>query len=82
MTELKQCPFCGNKPYFKQFSTAYSDSSKSAEFKIHCDTCGYDFGKLYTFKIEFDLESDNGVKVVSDGRLDAAAAWNRRADNG
>ena len=78
---LKPCPFCGNKPYFKKISTAYSDSSKATEFKIHCDTCGYDYGKLYKFQIEFDLERDGGVKVVSDGRLAAAVEWNRRADD-
>ena len=79
--ELKPCPFCGKMPCFKIFSTAYSDSSKACEFKIHCEMCGYDFGKMYTLKIEFDLERDNGVKVVSDGRLAAAVEWNKRNDN-
>lgn len=82
MVKLKPCPFCGNKPYFKRISTVYSNSSKATEFKIRCDTCGYDYGKLYMLKIEFDLESDNGVKIVKDGRLAAAVEWNRRADNG
>lgn len=82
MAELKPCPFCGTKPRFKIISTVFSNSTKAAEFKICCEKCGYDFGELHSFEMQFDLESDIGVKIVKDGRIECAEAWNRRADNG
>ena len=80
--ELKPCPFCGTKPRFKLTSTIFSNYTKAVEFKIGCEKCGYEFEKLHRFEIQFDLESDSGIKIVEDSRIECAEAWNRRADNG
>ncbi len=76
--KLKPCPFCGSVPHLKQKSNCYTDTSKAAEFSIYCQGCGIELPKKFTFKIEFDLESTSGIRVIEDERPKAVEAWNRR----
>lgn len=80
--ELKPCPFCGAVPHYKHKSNCLTDTSKGAEFTIYCQGCGIEFPKKFIYKIEFDLESTSGIKILEDERPKAIEAWNRRAENG
>lgn len=79
--KLSPCPFCGSVPHFKQKSNCCTNTSKVAEFIVYCQGCGIEFPQKFTFKIEFDLESIGGIKVLEDERPKAVEAWNRRAKN-
>lgn len=79
---LEPCPFCGTVPHFKHLSNILRDRSKAVEFTPSCHGCGIQFPDKFKFEIEFDLESESGIKVICDERQEATEKWNRRADNG
>ena len=77
--ELKSCPFCGNKPVFFAKANCVNAQRKAIEFVVRCENCEFQYGKIHKIEIEFDLHSESGIIIINDGRIQAAEAWNRRA---
>ena len=80
MTELKPCPFCGGKAYFKILSKTYGNRKEGIDFKVKCKKCGVEANQVYFFEIEFCPETELGIKVIEDEREEAIADWNRRGE--
>lgn len=38
MTELKNCPFCGNKPFLQNGNNQFPHTKY--QYKVHCGFCG------------------------------------------
>ncbi len=68
MTELKPCPFCGERPMTRV--TVYQNI---VSFKIRCCGCGV------TNAVAVEL-CDSDFSVIYDGLQKAVALWNRRAE--
>lgn len=79
-TKLKPCPFCGGEAQFKTISNKSGNQSVGFEFEISCVKCGIMLPKRYS--IEFQLSNSGEIKPITDHRMTATEAWNRRADNG
>jgi Lar family restriction alleviation protein len=78
MTKIKLCPFCGTKPYFKIRTKTTSGEIEGVEFVMSCAKCDYNYGKRYKYEIVFNLDCDDGLRVVTDKRDEAIEEWNRR----
>ena len=67
--ELKPCPFCGGEAYIFETPTYHT---RSHPYSIRCNLCDLFFG----------WDADRGkCGGLYETREEAAAAWNRRADD-
>ena len=78
--KLKPCPFCGSEAQFKTISNKSGNQSVGFEFEISCVKCGVMLPKRDS--VEFQLSNSGVIKPITDHRMTALEAWNRRADNG
>lgn len=76
--KLKPCPFCGGEAKFKTISNACGHQFVTIEFEISCEKCGVSFPKRYRIEIQLN---ECGSITMNDYRMEAAEAWNRRADD-
>ena len=81
MTELKKCPFCGDKAHFEQTRYGTDNGSVVLGFQIRCIKCGATAPKADGY-IAFMLTGLGDINAYHDDRDKACEAWNRRADNG
>lgn len=87
MLELKPCPFCGNKAILRHSGLCVKGSNasdRSGDFftlwTAMCTYCGTAKGKYRTDFI-FDGSGELVIHGESDGKKEAAEAWNRRASD-
>ncbi len=73
---LRACPFCGGKAYFKKVTEGTRGDIKTFSFETACAECGIVSPKIY--KIEVDLDHRGGLKMVLDERDKAVKDWNGR----
>lgn len=76
---LKPCPFCGSEAIFWTVSNKATNSSAGVQFKIKCEKCGTEYPKIY--ECEMYLDTDGNISTGKDERAQAAADWNKRADD-
>ena len=77
--KLKPCPFCGGEAQFITESYKSSHYDAGFNFTIQCQGCYTRLPQEYSLSVKLDAEGC--IIITGDGRKDAAAAWNRRADN-
>ena len=77
--KLKPCPFCGGEAQFITKSYKSSHYDAGFNFTIQCQGCYTRLPQEYSLSVKLDAEGY--IIITGDGRKDAAAAWNRRADN-
>lgn len=76
--ELTPCPFCKGKAEVELLSTGFGALGYSDTWQVKCLKCGATFGQ--PFESAFHREDDGTVVFTMDGRADAIAAWNTRAE--
>ncbi len=79
MTELKPCPFCGEKAYIKEYANGHKNKGNTREFvanyEVGCKSCGIHFN----YESRFVLE--NGQPKFSQNGYDKCVeVWNRRVN--
>lgn len=67
--ELKPCPFCGGEPEITEVIDRTPRNLEPVGFGVKCDQCGIIVAKI-----------DCGVTDWFETDEEAAAAWNRRAE--
>lgn len=73
---LRACPFCGGKAYFKKITEGTRGDIKTFSFETACAECGIVSPKIYKMEIDFDRQG--GLEMVLDERDEAVKDWNRR----
>lgn len=81
MIELKPCPFCGGEAKFLVKTYKERGVERGYSFGIYCTKCDLVLPRT-NYSVEFQLNADGEIEMITDERLLAAEAWNRRADNG
>lgn len=76
MEELKKCPFCGEKAYFRTDANGYQKENRMFSFHIECRSCKLAFPKA--FELEFSLNENGELQFSKDERDKAVHEWNRR----
>lgn len=81
MEKLKPCPFCGEEVSIEQTRHGTAPN-KCVEFgfEIRCKKCGATLSAAYG-EIVMKLSAQGDIIFDKDGREQAIAAWNTRADN-
>lgn len=76
VTELKNCPFCGEIAHFREISNAFQNNFRTVKFQVECAKCHVSIPKLYELEIFFN---ENGeIKMPKDEREKAIEEWNSR----
>lgn len=82
--KLKLCPFCGGEAAMIA-NTVCADAargeSRAWEFGIMCLDCNISLPRR-NYRLSVKLDKCGEIVVLQDDREEAAALWNRRADNG
>jgi len=74
MSELKNCPFCGDTAALDTFAKLGNGGCDLYTWQIICAKC-----KIQTPIFEDSAIRDKGgIRLIEDGRLKAITAWNRR----
>lgn len=79
MTNLKPCPFCGNKVELEVKSFGYGKDYHEHCMVIRCDFCGFEFPKKsITIRANWDASE---FKYANDMTKinEAVELWNKRA---
>lgn len=75
MTELKKCPFCGEKAEITECAPGHDNHEFTKDYIIGCPSC-----KVYFIKTT-RLRLEEGQPVfIANGYQEAIEAWNRRAE--
>lgn len=77
MTELKCCPFCGGEAHVKMKCFHYSSYSWGDDWYVECGECGIIGSPCKTMIVR---KNTGELVIESDGRADAIAKWNARAE--
>lgn len=82
VSDVKKCPWCGNKPGFIVESCGSSREGLYWNLILRCNTCN-NHGPYPRFKIMGQLIGERNVFVLKgqDELKHALDAWNRRADD-
>jgi len=77
---LKSCPFCGSKAYFKTISSVSNASNRGVgyEFKIACNNHDCRVSTPKTYKIGMKLNEVGEINIYCDERIKAVEDWNAR----
>lgn len=76
MYDLKRCPFCGGKPFFRVYRSNSSSAKVGFDFTITCGKCKVELPD--SFGVSMDLNNDGEITILADGRDAAVKAWNNR----
>lgn len=76
MEELKKCPFCGGKAYFRTTSTGSHAETRKISFWIECRDCRVSIPK--TYELEVRMNENGEIETLSDEREKAVQTWNNR----
>ena len=79
--ELKPCPFCGGRAIVVQTTYGTSDGSARLGFEIRCVRCSAKAPSSHGMVL-VKLDDNGELRAWKDDRIEAMAAWNRRADDG
>lgn len=75
-SELKPCPFCGEKAYIKRINYGHNSCGRFVEtYAIGCTSCKIRFTK----DSEFTMEYGAHPVIRKNGYEECVNAWNRRA---
>ena len=77
MTELKRCPFCGEKAEFFIDDVMSMYVTKSIKVGIRCSKCYASILSNY-FETNVFVDDNGDVQSISDGEEKAIEAWNKR----
>lgn len=78
MTNLKPCPFCGNKVELEVKSYAYGKDYHGHSMVIRCNRCDFEFPRNQ-FKITANWDNDNSEYVNDMAEFnEAVESWNKR----
>ena len=79
MSDLKPCPFCGEKAQFEQRGYGTTDlASVRLGFSVRCKKCGA-YAPHADGHISINLSVTGELNIWEDDRNKAIEAWNRRA---
>lgn len=81
MVELKPCPFCGARATVVQNTYGTRDRSACLGFEIRCVRCLATAPNGHGVVL-VKLDENGELSAWKDDRIEAMAAWNRRADDG
>ena len=81
MEELKKCPFCGGRAIVVQTTYGTRDGSACLGFEIRCVRCLAKAPSSHGVVL-VKLDDNGELRIWKDDRIEAMAAWNRRADDG
>ena len=76
MTELKLCPFCGGRAEIREVSHGIGKE----QFAVVCNECGASSKARKPYGNYRRSYYREDARIIA--QVDAAIAWNRRADDG
>ena len=71
--KLKSCPFCGGKPYLETNHRAFINAKTTKVAFVRCKSCNARTERI-------PLEKYGKTSHSLEAKLDAIAAWNKRAE--